>query len=360
MSSSRLEPNDWKPIAKVIVEAWHRKGFRKTEVSGYTGRGSSLISKIKNGRAPIRSRISNQLIDLLEFNRARLLLAIKVAGNGALYFDPACKNACIALLCFFEHMIDRLHTEGDCERRSVFAAFSKDTVERVAEQAGDNIAEQFTSFSPVYSRQVAHRLKPTCQRNLFSIRRRITPPTRSADAVCRCPCCHARTGLSRLAPRRTKRGLPSRLERQLDAVSELFEQHAQHLVAIDKGCDLGFRCSPQAREAGADPLTRLGLFAEQCADDLSPARPGPALADQHLVVTSLGAVLAVQERDVEAEMDLVTILGGGTGRIRRPGQRLRTADRQGGAPDPFEVRLSYQRRQFSEETCGIALAHPCS
>lgn len=140
---------------KVIVEAWHRKGLKNTEVSAYTGRGPSLISKIKNGRAPICSRISNQLIDLLELDRARLFLAIEVAGNGALYFDPAFKNACIASLCFFEHMMDRLHTEGECERRSVFAAFSKDTVERVAGQAGDDVAEQFSSYSPSYARHAA-------------------------------------------------------------------------------------------------------------------------------------------------------------------------------------------------------------
>lgn len=152
----RIRAERLESYRKVIVEAWHRKGLRNIEVAEYTGRGTSLISKIKNGRAPICSRVANQLIDLLELDRARLFLAIEIAGNGALYFDPAFKNACYASLCFFEHMMDRLHDEGACERRSVFAAFSKDTVERVAGQAGVHVAEQFSAFLPSCTRQASY------------------------------------------------------------------------------------------------------------------------------------------------------------------------------------------------------------
>ena len=128
----------------VILETWRRQNITNAEVAAFIGRGTSLVSKIRNGRAPLCSKIANLLIDLFALDRARLFLAIEIAGNPELYFDPAFKNASHAAVVFLQDLVATLDEDTDSDRRAIFAAFSKPTIERAAREAGQNVVEQFS------------------------------------------------------------------------------------------------------------------------------------------------------------------------------------------------------------------------
>ena len=136
----------------VIIEAWRRQNITNAEVAAFIGRGTSLVSKIRNGRAPICSRIADQLIELFALDRPRLFLAVEVAGDGNLYFDPAFKNASHAAVVFLQDMIETLAQQSDDDQRAVFAAFTKPTIERVAREAGHDVVERFSAMAPAPER----------------------------------------------------------------------------------------------------------------------------------------------------------------------------------------------------------------
>lgn len=139
----------------VILEAWRRQNITNAEVAAFIGRGTSLVSKIRNGRAPICSKIANLLIELFALDRARLFLAIEIAGNGDLYFDPSFKNASHAAVVFLQDLVTTLDADEDADRRAIFAAFSKPTIERVAREAGHSVVEQFSVHLHSPARQQA-------------------------------------------------------------------------------------------------------------------------------------------------------------------------------------------------------------
>lgn len=139
----------------VLIEAWRRKAISNTEVATAIGRCTSLVSKLRTGRVPICSRVGNHLIDLLEMDRTRLFLAVEVAGDGRLYFDPAFRNACYATTGFLNTILGELAEHNGQERRGVFAAFSQEVLETVAGEAGRDVAEQFVTLAPKVRRRCA-------------------------------------------------------------------------------------------------------------------------------------------------------------------------------------------------------------
>ena len=133
----------------VLVEAWYRKGFSNRAVASYTGRGESIVSKIKNGRAPICANMRQQLIDLFELDRARLFIAIEIAGDGLLYFNPTFKNACYASICFLEEMLGCLNEDVTDEQKAIFAAFSNSTLQSVVGRAGRELTTRFSTVAQI-------------------------------------------------------------------------------------------------------------------------------------------------------------------------------------------------------------------
>ncbi len=133
----------------IIVEAWRRQGMKNAEVAAFLGRSVSLVSKIRNGRLPITARIVNQMIDLLCLDRTRLYLAIEVAHDGALYFDPTFRNVCYATMGFLHELRARLESSDEFDEKCIFAAFSRSAVERVSAQAGGDVAHRFCEVGHV-------------------------------------------------------------------------------------------------------------------------------------------------------------------------------------------------------------------
>jgi len=81
--------------------------------------------------------------------------AIEIAGNGDLYFDPAFKNASHAAVVFLQDLVTTLDADEDADKRAIFAAFSKPTIERVAREAGHSVVEQFSVHLHSPARQQA-------------------------------------------------------------------------------------------------------------------------------------------------------------------------------------------------------------
>jgi hypothetical protein len=138
----------------VLIEAWRRNGMTNKEVALATGKGISLVSKVKNGRANICAKFRYQLIDLFELDRARLFIAIEVAGNGMLYFDPSFKHVCHASMCFVQEMLTLMDDDVSPEQRALFAAFPDQTIRHVAGQAGSDVTRRLTAIIPTLTRLV--------------------------------------------------------------------------------------------------------------------------------------------------------------------------------------------------------------
>lgn len=132
----------------VLTEAWRRNGMPNKEVALATGKGTSLVSKVKNGRANICSDFREQLIDLFELDRVRLFIAIEVAGKGMLYFDPTFKHVCHASMCFVRELLVLMDDDVSAEQRALFAAFSDHTIGLVAGQAGSDVRGRITAIIP--------------------------------------------------------------------------------------------------------------------------------------------------------------------------------------------------------------------
>ena len=135
----------------VLVEAWRRKCISNRDVEVYIGRGPSLVSKIKNGRAPLNSKIFHQLIDLFALDRARLFMAVEIAGDGMLYFDPTFRNAAYASVCVMQALLGTLTNSANPEQKALFAAFSHDRLRIAAGRAGKELTQHFSVISPLTS-----------------------------------------------------------------------------------------------------------------------------------------------------------------------------------------------------------------
>ncbi len=138
----------------VLTEAWRRNGMTNREVALATGKGMSLVSKVKNGRANICANFRHQLIDLFEMDRARLFIAIEVAGEGMLYFDPIFKQVCHASMSFVQELLTLTKDDISPEQRALFAAFSEQTISIVAGQAGSDVTGRFAAIMPALTRLV--------------------------------------------------------------------------------------------------------------------------------------------------------------------------------------------------------------
>ncbi len=132
----------------VLTEAWRRNGMSNKEVALATGKGTSLMSKVRNGRVNICAGLRHQLIDLFELDRARLFIAIEVAGKGMLYFDPTFKHVCHASMCFVRELLVLMDDDVSPEQKALFAAFSDHTIGLVAGQAGSAVRERITAIIP--------------------------------------------------------------------------------------------------------------------------------------------------------------------------------------------------------------------
>lgn len=132
----------------VLTEAWRRNGMTNKEVAMATGKGTSLVSKVKNGRANICANFRHQLIDLFELDRPRLFIAIEVVGKGMLYFDPTFKQLCHASMCFVQELLTLMGDEVSPEQRALFAAFSDKTISIVASQAGSDMTARIAAIIP--------------------------------------------------------------------------------------------------------------------------------------------------------------------------------------------------------------------
>lgn len=133
----------------VICEAWRRNGMTNREVALATGRGPSIISKVKNGRYNICADLRHRLIDLFEMDRVRLFIAIEIAGKGELYFDPPFKSVCHASVCFVQELLTLMSDETSPEHRALFAAFSDQTIGLVAGRAGTGVTDRITTLIPM-------------------------------------------------------------------------------------------------------------------------------------------------------------------------------------------------------------------
>ena len=132
----------------VLTEAWRRNGMTNKEIALATGKGPSLISKVKNGRANICASFRHQLIDLFELDRVRLFIAIEIAGKGMLYFDPTFKHVCHASMCFVQELLTLMGDDITPEQRALFAAFSDQTISIVAGQAGSDVTGKISAIIP--------------------------------------------------------------------------------------------------------------------------------------------------------------------------------------------------------------------
>lgn len=132
----------------VLLEAWQRSGITNKTVAAYTGRGTSIISKVKNGRATISSHLHHQLIDLFELDRIRLFLAVEMMGEGMLYYDPMFRNVCHASTCFVRQLLSVLNDDSSREFREIFASFSETTITSVANQASFDVTERIFAVFP--------------------------------------------------------------------------------------------------------------------------------------------------------------------------------------------------------------------
>jgi hypothetical protein len=132
----------------VLTEAWRRNGMSNKEVALATGKGTNLMSKVRNGRVNICAGLCHQLIDLFELDRARLFIAIEVAGKGMLYFDPTFKHVCHASMCFVRELLVLMDDDVSPEQKALFAAFSDQTIGLVAGQAGSAVRERITAIIP--------------------------------------------------------------------------------------------------------------------------------------------------------------------------------------------------------------------
>lgn len=141
----------------VLTEAWRRNGMTNKEVALATGKGTSLVSKVKNGRANICANFRNQLIDLFELDRFRLFIAIETAGKGMLYFDPTFKHVCYASMCFVQELLTLMGDDITPEQRALFAAFSDQTISIVAGQAGCDVTGRITAIIPALTNLVETR-----------------------------------------------------------------------------------------------------------------------------------------------------------------------------------------------------------
>lgn len=138
----------------VLTEAWRRNGMTNKEVALATGKGLSLVSKVKNGRANICASFRQQLIDVFEMDRVRLFIAIEIAGKGMLYFDPTFKHVCHAAMCFVQELLTLMGDEVTPEQRALFAAFSDQTISLVAGQAGSSVTGRITAIIPALTNLV--------------------------------------------------------------------------------------------------------------------------------------------------------------------------------------------------------------
>lgn len=132
----------------VLEEAWRRNAMTNKQVAEATGKGASLISKVKNGRANICANLRHQLIDLFELDRVRLFMAIEIAGNGMLYFDPPFKHVCHASMCFLQELLTLMDEDINPEHKALFAAFSEQTISSVAGKAGSDVTGRITAIIP--------------------------------------------------------------------------------------------------------------------------------------------------------------------------------------------------------------------
>lgn len=135
----------------VICEAWRRSGMTNGAVAAATGRGDSLISKVKNGRNSLCADLQHRLIDLFELDRIRLFIAVEIAEDGMLYFDPTFKQLCHASMCFVKQMLSLIGDDVSPEQKAMFAAFSEQTIAIVAGQAGVDVTGRFSNLIPAIS-----------------------------------------------------------------------------------------------------------------------------------------------------------------------------------------------------------------
>lgn len=138
----------------VLTEAWRRNGMTNKDVALATGKGISLVSKVKNGRANIGANFCHQLIDLFEIDRIRMFIAIEISGDGMLYFDPAFKQVCHAAMCFVRELLTLLGDDVPPEHRALIAAFSEHTIGVVAGQAGSHVRGRFSAIIPALTNMV--------------------------------------------------------------------------------------------------------------------------------------------------------------------------------------------------------------
>lgn len=132
----------------VIIEAWRRNGMTNKYVADCTRRGTSIISKVKNGRANISADLRHELIDLFELDRIRLFMAIEMVGNGMLYFDPTFRNVCHASMCFVREMLRVMDEDISPEQKAFFAAFPDTAIGALAGRAGLDVAKRFAAIMP--------------------------------------------------------------------------------------------------------------------------------------------------------------------------------------------------------------------
>jgi len=139
----------------VICEAWRRSAITNRHVADATGRGCSIISKVKNGRYPMCADLMHRLIDLFEMDRVRLFVAIEIAGKGELYFDPPFKSVCHASVCFVQELLTLMNEDTSPEHRALFAAFSDQTIGLVAGQAGTGVTDRISTIIPMITSLIA-------------------------------------------------------------------------------------------------------------------------------------------------------------------------------------------------------------
>ena len=61
----------------------------------------------------------------------------------------------LAAVVFLQDMVTTLDADEDADKRAIFAAFSKPTIERVAREAGHSVVEQFSVHLHSPARQQA-------------------------------------------------------------------------------------------------------------------------------------------------------------------------------------------------------------
>ena len=123
------------------------------------GMDRSYFSKMRRGQRPIPQRTVEYLISRLNIDRVRVAIAVDMMDDPECYFDPALINLCTYIKVVISDTMRMARASGDARNEFHIGTLSKDRCEALAQEAVDQLREQFAALRAVpcgvQKRQVA-------------------------------------------------------------------------------------------------------------------------------------------------------------------------------------------------------------